>query len=105
MTQTFDRDQAISKFVERRTLNEGTRVDNSEAFAGSPMVYHCKHCEAHTETLPEDHRQKPVTVCAPCRELVENGCMEDATRSHPLVAGDQAEDLATLQRQLSEPDK
>lgn len=74
----MDKELAIAQFVERKTQHRGMRIDNSSLHAGSPMHYYCRHCDAPTETLPEDHRQRPVTICVPCNSLEEHGLLADA---------------------------
>ena len=83
----FDRQSAIARFVERRVANKGTRTNNTAAYAGSPMVYHCRHCEAHTEPLPEAHRQVPRTLCEGCKELVDHGCLGEAEQAYVASVG------------------
>lgn len=76
---SFDTEVAIGTFVERYMATEGKRqVDNSSFPAGSPMIYYCRHCREHTETLPESHLKRPKTVCDPCKVLVDHGLIPKA---------------------------
>ncbi len=74
----MDKELAIAQFVERCYEHTGKRIDNSRLIAGSPMHYYCRHCSAPTETLPEEHRERPTTVCAPCLLLEARGLLADA---------------------------
>lgn len=78
----LDKDTAISTFVERKTQNEGSRTNNSASYAGSPMYYYCKHCDDHTQTLPESHRERPITICTPCKVLDEHGLIPKALTAY-----------------------
>lgn len=69
----FDFELAMRMFKERKAANEGKQIDNSRLHAGSPMYYYCRHCGAHTETLPESHWGRPKTVCDPCDVLHKHG--------------------------------
>jgi len=70
---TFDKDLAMEQFNKRVEENKGKQIDNSRLPAGAPMHYYCKHCGAHTETLPETHTSIPRTTCAPCGHLRAHG--------------------------------
>jgi hypothetical protein len=69
---------ALDQFAERYRENQGKQVDNSSMPAGSPMVYYCRHCGVHTETLPESHWGRPKTVCNPCKVLDDHGLIPKA---------------------------
>lgn len=70
----FDTTVAMGQYRKRRQANEGKeKIDNSRLYAGSPMYYYCKFCGDHTQTLPESHRERPKTVCDPCKPLREMG--------------------------------
>lgn len=69
----FDTKLALEKYKERKLANKGKQIDNSSLYAGSPMHYYCRHCGAHTETLPECHIGRPKTVCDPCQILRDHG--------------------------------
>jgi hypothetical protein len=81
-------DDHLIRFVERCIEHVGKRIDNTSLPAGSPMHYYCRHCSAPTETLPEPHRQRPVTVCAPCQLLEEQGLLAEAQRALGSTAMD-----------------
>lgn len=59
------------KRVEENSKKE--HVDNSSLPAGSPMVFYCKKCGVHTDTLPELYVGRPQTICDACQVLVEHG--------------------------------
>lgn len=71
-------DSAIAGFVARRTAYEGKRVDNERLPAGAPMHYYCKHCHVQTQTLPEVHTQRPVTICDACLSLEKDELLGEA---------------------------
>lgn len=73
----FNFDVAMEQFKKRKEENsKKKRVDNAAAPAGAPMVYYCKYCGDHTETLPETHFQAPKTTCGPCKPLVDHGLVK-----------------------------
>jgi hypothetical protein len=82
MAIQFDKDLAISTFVERKTKNAGKQIDNSTLYAGSPMYYYCRHCECHTQTLSESHSGRPITVCTPCEALDVHGLIDKAKAAY-----------------------
>lgn len=69
----LDVDVALEQFVERYLENQGKQVDNSSFPAGAPIIYYCRHCGVHTQTLPESHWGRPKVVCDPCEVLVAHG--------------------------------
>lgn len=74
----FDKDQAIKAFVTRVLEFKGKEIDNARLRAGSPMHYYCHHCSIKTQTLPEEHRERPVGICEECKKLNENGVLTEA---------------------------
>lgn len=74
MTFVFNGELAMQQFEKRRAANASVgKIDNEKLPAGSPMVYYCRHCGAHTETLPELHEKPPRVVCDACKALVAHG--------------------------------
>lgn len=90
MIYEFNTAVALEQFRKRRAANaKKTRVDNSAAYAGSPMVYYCRFCGDHTETLPECHLSRPITICNPCKILHDHGLIpEVAPANSPLSESD-----------------
>jgi hypothetical protein len=72
----FDTKIALEQFKKRKVANEGKQIDNSRLHAGSPMVYYCRFCGEHTETLPESHLKAPKTTCDPCKILRDHGLID-----------------------------
>jgi len=95
---SFDKTIAIETFVTRYRENQGKQINNSSLYAGSDMYYYCRHCGIHTQTLPESHWGRPVTICVPCEALETNGLIPEAVRvakappSEPSTAWDRIND-------------
>ena len=85
---SFNKTIAIETFVTRYRENQGKQVNNSHLPAGSSMYYYCRHCEVHTETLPESHFQRPKTICAPCEALEVNGLIPEAIKAAKAPPGE-----------------
>ena len=74
-------DVCVAQFAERAKANpKEKQIDNSALMAGMPMVYYCRHCGAHTETLNETHEKAPKMVCDPCEVLVVHGLIDKAKK-------------------------
>jgi len=69
----MDLDVALKQYEKRKEENAGKQRDNSTLPAGAPMYYYCRFCGVHTETLPETHWGRPITVCDPCDILHKHG--------------------------------
>jgi hypothetical protein len=75
-TYVFDSKIALEQFKKRKAANSGKQIDNSSLYAGSPMVYYCKFCGEHTQTLPESHIEAPKVVCDACKILRDHGLVD-----------------------------
>lgn len=73
-----DDDCVIAGFGTRRSAYEGKRIDNARLPAGSPMHYYCRHCHVPTQTLPEVHAERPVTICDGCLLLEKRELLGEA---------------------------
>jgi hypothetical protein len=78
---TFDVDLALEQFNKRVAANpESKQINNSSLHAGAPMIYYCRFCGCHTETLPECHVSRPKTCCDPCKVLNDHGLIATGGR-------------------------
>lgn len=73
---------AIRQFLlrVRQSKREGI-TDNSQAYAGEPMVFHCKWCGTICDILPEDYFFPPHKVCSQCEGLIQEGWLDAALRA------------------------
>lgn len=74
----LDTEIATKQFVARYVRHQGNQIDNSTLPAGCNMIYYCRHCGIHTQTLPESHFGRPKTICTPCEVLDAHGLIPDA---------------------------
>jgi hypothetical protein len=75
--------EAIGAFA-NRVNNPVQKIDNSSLHAGSPMYFYCVHCGHLADTLPEEYTPAPGVPkkeCAYCKELVDNGWLDEAKKA------------------------
>lgn len=86
---TFDVDVALGQFKKRVAANpESKQINNSSLYAGMNMIYYCRFCGVHTDTLPECHTRGAKTCCDPCKVLNDHGLIATGGRvlQDPSVA-------------------
>lgn len=67
-------DTAGEALALRRAENsQKEKINNASLYAGSPMYYYCKSCDALAATLPECHISPAPRFCGPCRDLFDQG--------------------------------
>jgi hypothetical protein len=98
-TISLDKALAIEMFIKRfaKAMMAG-QVNNASLYAGSPMYYYCKFCGVHTQTLPESHWGRPVTVCNPCGVMDSHGLCAEAKE---LALKDRRVLIAAIVKSLS----
>jgi len=70
----IDLKTAMKQFEKRKKKNsKEAKIDNSSLYAGSPMYFYCKFCDAQTDVLPECYIGKPKQICTPCEVLHIHG--------------------------------
>ncbi len=63
------KDKMALQRLANRLAKPMKQVDNSAAYAGSPMLFYCRLCGYHSDTLPESYTSRPKRVCNECQEL------------------------------------
>lgn len=78
MTSTVKGKAAALKALaaRRARFKDAPSVDNSRAYAGSPMYFRCKSCgDPEGIVVPESYLSKP-SLCAECAALKACGWLE-----------------------------